>query len=293
MGSVLAVSQLRQGWSPAIGFYQAESKLPPFPRIRSWHDPPMIRSLPTGVARVRNRLRIRRPRPGVTDYTYRYYDPLTGRWPSRDPIEEEGGINLYGFVYNDPYTWYDFLGGRPGVPPGNQGPGIYQDNNTMPNTGPVATRGNQPAALDEGASRPTNRAAAAAAAAEEAEKFIRGQADEEAMSEAVSSCEELLANSSCKGPLCPNSCTVTFRRRFDPGGTPLGEEFITSKARPCKSCNQEDDPSSGSSLTSVGGPGIGGIYKQLVPGVGVFPPIYGDGIGSFTLRTTCKNIVIK
>ncbi len=37
---------------------------------------------------------------GVTDYTYRWYDPLTGRWPSRDPIEEQGGINLYGLVDN-------------------------------------------------------------------------------------------------------------------------------------------------------------------------------------------------
>jgi hypothetical protein len=25
----------------------------------------------------------------VPDYGYRYYDPATGRWPSRDPIEEE------------------------------------------------------------------------------------------------------------------------------------------------------------------------------------------------------------
>ena len=37
----------------------------------------------------------------VADYLYRYYDPLTGRWPSRDPIEERGGVNLYGFVGND------------------------------------------------------------------------------------------------------------------------------------------------------------------------------------------------
>jgi RHS repeat-associated protein len=44
---------------------------------------------------------------GVTDYTYRYYDPLTGRWPSRDPIEEEGGVNLYGFVYNAPGDFVD------------------------------------------------------------------------------------------------------------------------------------------------------------------------------------------
>jgi RHS repeat-associated protein len=34
-------------------------------------------------------------------YGYRYYDPVTGRWPSRDPIEEEGGVNLYGFVGNN------------------------------------------------------------------------------------------------------------------------------------------------------------------------------------------------
>ena len=33
-------------------------------------------------------------------YGYRWLDPLTGRWPSRDPIEEQGGVNLYGFVGN-------------------------------------------------------------------------------------------------------------------------------------------------------------------------------------------------
>ena len=31
-------------------------------------------------------------------------------WPSRDPIEEEGGENLYGFVGNDPIYWIDYLG---------------------------------------------------------------------------------------------------------------------------------------------------------------------------------------
>jgi hypothetical protein len=34
-------------------------------------------------------------------------------WPSRDPIGEEGGINLYGFCYNDSYGWYDYLGREP------------------------------------------------------------------------------------------------------------------------------------------------------------------------------------
>lgn len=54
--------------------------------------------------------------PGFTAvliyYGYRYYDPVTGRWPSRDPIEEEGGINLYGFVGNDGVNWVDCLGLR-------------------------------------------------------------------------------------------------------------------------------------------------------------------------------------
>jgi RHS repeat-associated protein len=48
--------------------------------------------------------------PGVAYYGYRYYDPVTGRWPSRDPIEERGGVNLYGFVGNDEVRKWDILG---------------------------------------------------------------------------------------------------------------------------------------------------------------------------------------
>ena len=43
-------------------------------------------------------------------YGYRYYDPLTGRWPSRDPIGERGGMNLYGFVGNNGVNQWDLLG---------------------------------------------------------------------------------------------------------------------------------------------------------------------------------------
>ena len=46
----------------------------------------------------------------VMYYGYRFYDPETGRWPSRDPIEEEGGVNLYGFVGNDGVNRWDLLG---------------------------------------------------------------------------------------------------------------------------------------------------------------------------------------
>ena len=40
-------------------------------------------------------------------YGYRYYSPALGRWMSRDPIEERGGLNLYAFVNNDPVNLYD------------------------------------------------------------------------------------------------------------------------------------------------------------------------------------------
>jgi len=33
-------------------------------------------------------------------YGHRYYNASTGRWPNRDPIEEQGGLNVYGFVRN-------------------------------------------------------------------------------------------------------------------------------------------------------------------------------------------------
>lgn len=55
----------------------------------------------------------------MADYGYRYYDPLTGRWPSRDPIEEKGGVNLYGFVGNDPVGHFDLLGLSPCCPTDN------------------------------------------------------------------------------------------------------------------------------------------------------------------------------
>lgn len=51
---------------------------------------------------------------GLYDYGYRFYDPNLQRWLNRDPIQEAGGINLYGFVGNrpvngvDPYGLSDF-----------------------------------------------------------------------------------------------------------------------------------------------------------------------------------------
>ena len=41
---------------------------------------------------------------------YRAYDANLGRWLSRDPIGEDGGIDLYGYVGNNPINLIDLLG---------------------------------------------------------------------------------------------------------------------------------------------------------------------------------------
>ncbi|MBI2927471.1 MAG: RHS repeat-associated core domain-containing protein, partial [Verrucomicrobia bacterium] len=43
-------------------------------------------------------------------YGYRYYAPSTGRWLSRDPIEERGGVGLFQFVKNSAVNGFDRLG---------------------------------------------------------------------------------------------------------------------------------------------------------------------------------------
>src|SRR5690606_23535356 len=61
---------------------------------------------------------------GMRYYGDRYYEPLTGRWPSLDPIEEQGGFNLYAFIGNDGMNKWDILGQQlnqlPDVPPGTK-----------------------------------------------------------------------------------------------------------------------------------------------------------------------------
>jgi RHS repeat-associated protein len=43
-------------------------------------------------------------------YGYRHYAPNFGCWLSRDPIGEDGGLNLYGFAGNDAVNHIDYLG---------------------------------------------------------------------------------------------------------------------------------------------------------------------------------------
>ena len=47
---------------------------------------------------------------GLYYYGYRYYSPELGRWLTRDPIEEDGGDNLYAFCENNGVDAFDALG---------------------------------------------------------------------------------------------------------------------------------------------------------------------------------------
>ena len=50
------------------------------------------------------------PVSGLMHYEYRAYNPALGRWLSRDPIGENGGANLFGFVNNRPTGLVDIDG---------------------------------------------------------------------------------------------------------------------------------------------------------------------------------------
>ena len=47
---------------------------------------------------------------GMVGYKRRFYRPVLGRWLYHDPIEEDGGENLYCFVENSPSLYFDFGG---------------------------------------------------------------------------------------------------------------------------------------------------------------------------------------
>lgn len=68
----------------------------------------------TGVAANSNPWRFSskywEPETGLLHYELRPYMSLLGCWLSKDPIEENGGLNLYGFVGNNPVDLYDPVG---------------------------------------------------------------------------------------------------------------------------------------------------------------------------------------
>ena len=58
---------------------------------------------------------------GLVEVANAFYDPGLQRWINRDPIQEDGGVNLYGFINNkigssvDPDGLQCFIGGIPPI----------------------------------------------------------------------------------------------------------------------------------------------------------------------------------
>jgi RHS repeat-associated protein len=114
-------------------------------------DGPMAQNNP-----FRFSTKFQEPETGLLYYGYRHYNPTTGRWINRDPIGENGGVHVYGFVGNSPLdqvdpfglawiiwgyyighapTWVD-SNGKPqyGTPPGDalQAPAAYEYGDGIP-----------------------------------------------------------------------------------------------------------------------------------------------------------------
>jgi RHS repeat-associated protein len=85
----------------------------------------------------------RHVRSGLNLAPYRAYDSATGRWISRDPIAEDGGLNMYGYVGNSPTNRSDPLGLWYALIPGS-----WFDGNGFEGSGSNFFRGRD---FDEGA----------------------------------------------------------------------------------------------------------------------------------------------
>lgn len=69
------------------------------------------------------------PETSLYYYGYRYYHPALMRWLTRDPIEEEGGKNLYGLCGNCTLSKYDALGHNVTLTTGNRNASWWQVGN--------------------------------------------------------------------------------------------------------------------------------------------------------------------
>ena len=57
------------------------------------------------------------PETGLYYYGYRFYSPALMRWLNRDPIGEEGGLNLYCYCQNNSVKYFDAIGEKVNKPP--------------------------------------------------------------------------------------------------------------------------------------------------------------------------------
>ena len=61
-----------------------------------------------------------------------FYNPQTGHWLNRDPIDERGGLNLYAFLHNNGLNYYDLLGDDINIISGGKTIGSIQIDNYSP-----------------------------------------------------------------------------------------------------------------------------------------------------------------
>ena len=68
-----------------------------------------VASAAEGLRAVRYRFqgRERSAATGLVNFRMRWYDPVTGRWLSKDPIGLSGGLNLYAFCEGNPILRID------------------------------------------------------------------------------------------------------------------------------------------------------------------------------------------
>jgi len=92
--------------------HNSSSQKPRFHLAKLTLPPRILMQKSTPVVGVRRRkTAILAQKSGVIEYYgYRDYDAASGRWTARDPIAEQGGLNLYGMVGNAPTGKVDVLG---------------------------------------------------------------------------------------------------------------------------------------------------------------------------------------
>ncbi len=92
--------------SPGVGSQKSRGELFPAARRR---NAPSSRSKRTETQGFRG-VAPATCTTGMRYYGYRYYNPALGRWINRDPIEEDGGVNLFSFVENESLNRVDLFG---------------------------------------------------------------------------------------------------------------------------------------------------------------------------------------
>lgn len=246
---------------------------------------------------------------GLYYYGYRYYDPVTGRWPSRDPIGEEGGVNLYVFVFNSPYFWYDYLGrdaAAPtldanqnwhrvrGSPEGGQFIPKPSANITPGNSIQGPGSGNQPATPIEPVSLATGQASAVAAIAAGAAEFISNRVQYKEYLEGWEMCEkEVSLFGLGKGECC--CCVITTHTYRDPFSDwikpipgMLAEGNVSDES--CETLEERNASSGGAELLPLYNPFIGPVSLFLNDWLGTpLPAAPEQWHKTYTEPWPCKN----